>query len=68
MAPIGGLALGYVASRAIYRTFVGSRRRAINRLFERVVAETEAAIESARASEAALDPASARTALGPGEG
>ncbi len=68
VAPIGGLALGYVASRAIYRTFVGSRRRAINRLFERVVAETEAAIESARASEAALDPASARTALGPGEG
>lgn len=72
VAPIGGVALGYVASRAIYRTFVGSRRRAINRLFDRVVQETETAIETARTSDvsraSALDSGATPPALGTGEG
>jgi len=45
MAPVGMLGLGYVASRGIYRAVVGHRRRALDRLFERVVTEAESAVE-----------------------
>lgn len=68
IAPIGGLALGYVASRGIYRAVVGSRRRAVNRLFDRVVQETEVAIESARSAEPAVDSGTSTPTLGAGEG
>lgn len=44
LAPVGMVGLGYVAARNIYRTVVGHRRRALSILFDRVVAETEAAI------------------------
>lgn len=44
LAPVGMVGLGYVAARSIYRTVVGRRRRALSTLFDRVVAETEAAI------------------------
>lgn len=54
VAPIGGLAIGYLASRGIYRAVAGGRRRAINRLFDRVVRETEAAIESAQSERGEL--------------
>jgi hypothetical protein len=46
LAPIGVVGIGYVAARGIYRTVVGHRRRALSALFDRVVLETEAAIEA----------------------
>lgn len=43
-APIGAVALAYMASRGIYRTVVGRRRRAVDDLFARVVSEAKTAI------------------------
>jgi hypothetical protein len=44
VAPFGFVGLSFVASRAIYRALVGRRRRAVNELFDRTVAEAQAAI------------------------
>ncbi|MCH7992659.1 MAG: hypothetical protein IIC35_09610 [Gemmatimonadetes bacterium] len=41
-APVGMIGISYVASRAIYRAIVRHRRRAIDELFSRTVAEVEA--------------------------
>jgi len=46
-APLGMMAISYVASRAIYREVVRRRNRAVNELFERTVAEATACIASA---------------------
>lgn len=63
-APVGMIGISYVASRAIYRAIVRHRRRAIDELFSRTVAEVEASIASGgtarldRAPPAALPPGS----------
>lgn len=50
VAPIGVVGIGYVASRGVYRAVVGHRRRELDRLFDRVVQEAEAAIDAAEES------------------
>lgn len=47
-APIGTVALSYIAAREIYRAIVRSRRAAVDRLFDGVVDEASAAIAAAR--------------------
>ena len=59
-APVGMIGISYVASRAIYRAIVRHRRRAIDELFSRTVAEVEASIASGSA--ARLDRAPSRSA------
>lgn len=46
-APLASAALGYMASRALYRTIAGQRRRAIDGLFDLMVREAQAAIARA---------------------
>jgi hypothetical protein len=52
--PLGVLALSYLGTKEIYRAVVKRRRRAVNRLMERVTAEVTACIAAAslEASEA----------------
>ena len=38
-APLGAVGISFIASRAIYRTVVNHRRKAVDKLFERVVTE-----------------------------
>jgi hypothetical protein len=44
LAPVGVVAISYIASRAIYRTIVGHRTRRVADRFDRVVAEATASI------------------------
>lgn len=52
-APLGAVAISFVASRAIYRTIVRSRSRRIAALFDAIVEEARASIEQAVASPSA---------------
>ncbi|MDH3270563.1 MAG: hypothetical protein OEN56_04480 [Gemmatimonadota bacterium] len=44
-APVGTVALSYIATRAIYRSIVEGRRRGMNKLFEAIVTEAKASID-----------------------
>lgn len=57
-APIGAVALAYMASRSIYRRVVARRRRAVDDLFDRVVGEAQSAIRARAASDrpVAIEP------------
>lgn len=66
-APVGIVGLGYIASRAIYRTVVENRRLALNRLFERVVSESEAAIAAAEEGEGEHSVDTAASTLPPAD-
>lgn len=46
-APLGIVALSFLGSREIYRNVTGRRRRAIDRLLDRIVAEAQDSIASA---------------------
>lgn len=43
-APVASVALAYMASRTLYRSITGRRRRAVDKLFDLVVREAQAAI------------------------
>ena len=47
VAPMGTVALGFLGARVIYRQIAARRRRAMNELFDRTVAEAEASIAAA---------------------
>jgi hypothetical protein len=47
VAPIGTVALGFIGARVIYRQIAARRRKAVNELFDRTVAEAEASIAAA---------------------
>lgn len=64
--PMVTVALGYVASRVVYKTVVGRRRRSIDRLFDLVVRETQTGIgRAARALAAGEGPSETSGARGP---
>lgn len=55
-APLASVALGYMASRALYRTIAGRRRRAVDNLFDLVVREAQRAIGTSEKALAPADP------------
>lgn len=56
-APLGAIGISFIASRAIYRAVVNHRRKAVNELFERTVAEAREAIAAAQTLEDQSRPA-----------
>lgn len=67
-APLASVALGYMASRALYRTIAGRRRRSVDGLFDLVVRETQAGIgRAARALSEGERPSQTGEAPGPDE-
>jgi hypothetical protein len=56
-APVGVIALSYLASRSIYRGVVARRTRAVDDLFDRAVTEARDCIESARLDTPSIPPA-----------
>jgi hypothetical protein len=63
LAPVGVVAISYIASRAIYRKIVQHRTHRVSDLFDRVVAEATASIKASRLASGN----EASRALGPGE-
>lgn len=52
-APVASVAMGFMASRALYRTIARRRRRSVDGLFDLVIRETQAGIARAERSLAA---------------
>ena len=56
-APVGVVALSYLASRSIYRGVVARRTRAVDEVFDRAVTAARDCIESARLDPPSISPA-----------